>query len=155
MSKAKEWASAVTGGMSLRDLANAIGGTHSTVGRKLDNDDPQMIVEIAKHFGANPVGVLISIEFLNPRDVRNYAAVSNLENYDDLELAEEIVRRLREREDHEALHGNIFELSDYQSAPTDTHDGTVTEWDGSKPAAADSSPDENEERIKRGEDPID
>ncbi|OHR25506.1 hypothetical protein HMPREF2899_04410 [Corynebacterium sp. HMSC072D01] len=107
--------------MSLRDLANAIGGTHSTIGRKLDNDDPQMIVEIAKHFGANPVGVLISIEFLNPRDVRNYAAVSNLENYDDLELAEEIVRRLREREDHEALHGNIFELSDYQSVPADTH----------------------------------
>lgn len=116
MSKAKDWVDAVTGGMSLRDLANAIGGTHSTIGRKLDNDDPQMIVDIAKHFGANPVGVLIAIGFLNLRDVRNYAAISNLDNYDDVELAEEIVRRLREREEREALHGNVLEPADYQSA---------------------------------------
>lgn len=127
MSKAKDWASAVTGGMSLRDLANAIGGTHSTIGRKLDNDDPQIIVDIAKHFGANPIGVLVSIEFLNPRDVRNYAAISNLENYDDLELAEEIVRRLQKREDHEALHGNVFELSDFQSARSDIPQDAVAD----------------------------
>lgn len=41
------------------------------------------------------------------------------------------------------------------SVGSDEYDGTVTDWDDSTPHAADSSLDENEERLKRGEDPID
>ena len=39
--------------------------------------------------------------------------------------------------------------------PSDYDDGTVRDFDWDIPHAADSSPDENEERLKRGEDPVD
>ena len=38
---------------------------------------------------------------------------------------------------------------------TPAYDGTVRDWDPDIPYAADSSPDETEERLKRGEDPVD
>ncbi|WP_136141594.1 hypothetical protein [Corynebacterium endometrii] len=43
------------------------------------------------------------------------------------------------------------------STPDDSmdDDGTVKDFDWAEPHAADGSPDEREERLKRGEDPID
>lgn len=46
-------------------------------------------------------------------------------------------------------------VSDAHDSLPDDDDGLVEEWDDSVPHAADSSPDEQEEREKRGEDPID
>ena len=43
----------------------------------------------------------------------------------------------------------------FQSARAATHDGTVTDWDDTIPHAAKDDIDENEERLNRGEDPID
>lgn len=46
-------------------------------------------------------------------------------------------------------------VSDVDDSLQDEDDGTVMEWDDSIPHAADSSPDEQAEREKRGEDLID
>lgn len=50
---------------------------------------------------------------------------------------------------------NLSVVSDPHASLPDEDDGTVMDWDDSIPHAADSSPDEQAEREKRGEDLID
>lgn len=50
---------------------------------------------------------------------------------------------------------HLTPVSDAHASLPDEDDGTVMEWDDSIPHAADSSPDEQAEREKRGEDLID
>lgn len=64
-----------------------------------------------------------------------------------------------QKADDSLVPGNVTHLSDVrsnkQSARAATHDGTVTDWDDTIPHAAKNGIDENEERLRRGEDPID
>ncbi|WP_236081477.1 hypothetical protein [Corynebacterium striatum] len=82
---------------------------------------------------------------------------------------EQILAEIMRRSDPEAryLFGNegdedviglaphLAPVSDPHASLQDEDDGTVMEWDDSIPHAADSSPDEQAEREKRGEDLID
>lgn len=66
--------------------------------------------------------------------------------------------RMAEREitpKFETLNSNVRSLPTPDIQGDTYDDGTVTEWDDQQPHAADSSTNENEERMKRGEDPID
>lgn len=152
----------VISGMTMRDAAKKAGFNQSAFTRwkKGAKADPDFVVKFARAFSLNVLEALAEAELItedeaNLREVTvDGPALSDATNE---QLTDEVLRRLREGS--QAFDEPVDELaerrSNTQSAPADTHDGTVTEWDGSKPAAADSSPDENEERIKRGEDPID
>lgn len=150
-----EWVKNITNDASWRSIADELGTTHSTIQRRLKADTASTVIELATIYSANPVYGLLAGGCISNADLEEFHRQGDLDAYSDVELSEEIVRRLRAREQNDAFNATVFEFPGSESAPADTHDGTVTEWDGSKPAAADSSPDENEERIKRGEDPID
>lgn len=160
----------------MRDAAKKAGFNQSAFTRWKNGAkaDPDFVVKFARAFSLNVLEALAEAEFIT-EDEANLREVTvdgpALSDATNKQLLDEIMRRsdpealylfgdpTGEAIDYENIVAPVTNLdahrSNTQSAPADTHDGTVTEWDDSKPAAADSSPDENEERIKRGEDPID
>ena len=149
-----KWVKDVTDNLSWRAIGESLGTTHSTIQRRLKTDTASVVVEIARTYNANPIHGLLAGGCITYADIRAFQTREGLADFTDLELSEEIVHRLRERQTSEAFEATVFEFPQSQSAPADIYDGTVTQWRDTT-HAADSSPDETEERLTRGEDPID
>lgn len=91
-------------GLTKAALARKLGQNDATVGRWLNGSTPRpdadTIVSIARILGQSPVFALIAIGYIaaddlaNPGPPRSYG----LNQYTDLELAQEIVRRIEEAE---------------------------------------------------------
>jgi len=77
-------------------MAEVLADSHPTIGRRINANDPTLVPEIAQAYGADPIDGLIACNFITTNDLENHWKSSNLRNYTDLELAEEIVRRLQE-----------------------------------------------------------
>lgn len=92
----KQWVREATGGQSLRQMAEVLADSHPTIGRRINANDPTLVPEIAQAYGADPIDGLIACNFITTSDLENHWKRSNLRSYTDLELAEEIVRRLQE-----------------------------------------------------------
>ena len=121
MRNLQEWTDSVTGNVSLRTLASAINAaSHTTVARRMQNNDPTLAVEIARAYDANPIDALLTIGFITHDDLESYSRHQNLDAYSDIELAQEVVERIRRRENSDLA--------------------TVTEFPYG--AVADSSPEE-------------
>lgn len=122
--------------------------------------DPDFVVKIARAYDANVLEALVAAEFITEAEAKlreiKVGGIT-LNDATNEQLTDEILRRLQA--DATAYDATVDELairrSKAESTPADKYDGTVCDWDDTIPHAADSSPDENEERLKRGEDPID
>lgn len=97
MSELQQWTQGATDGASLRDLAAKLNANHVTIGRKLRDNDPQLAVDIARAYGHNPIDALLAIHFIDQEDVNAYSRHIGIREYSDLELAEDMLARIRER----------------------------------------------------------
>lgn len=142
-----------------QEVAGVLKITRKTANKRLNDGLPtDDLLALCKEFGINRTLALVELGHIPYQDVLDFldsdgALVSTA---DEGELAIELARRL-----NPATRANeIDELAARRSGapapdPHDDDDGTVRDFDWNEPHAADSSPDEQAEREKRGEDPID
>lgn len=162
------------GDQSQLDAAKFIGISKSNITRWKDGTRaaPDFVVKVARAYDANVLEALVAAEFITEAEAKlreiKIGGIT-LSDASNQQLLDEIMRRLTPEANR--LSGDpTGENIDYQqrddlakrrqtspNLPADSYDdGTVREFDYSPDEyAADSSPDENEERIRRGEDPID
>lgn len=131
--------------------------------------DPDFVVKIARAYNGNVLEALVAAEFITPEEageggntiaaeLRHALKIVQLHGAEMGAIAGEMYREL---ERVKALPSENDELAAKRSnkgaghVDAGSYDGTVKEFDWSQPHAADSSADEQEEREKRGEEPID
>ncbi len=124
----------------------------------------EYVVTISRSYNVNEVDSLVELGFISADAVAEIGIARALHKATNEQLLDEILRRSDPEarylfgEDDDTIGladgADVFELSTGHVG-AGSYDGTVREWDSSVPHAADSSPDEQAEREKRGEDPID
>lgn len=146
-----------------QEIADILKVTRKTANKRLNEGLPtDDLLALCQEFGINRTLALVELGHVPYQDVLDFldsdgALVSTAE---DGELAIELARRLnpatRANEiDELAARRAGAPVSNPYASLHDDDDGLVQEWDDSVPHAADSSPDEQAEREKRGEDLID
>ena len=146
--------------ITANDVADTLGISRATATRKLlDGLDASDIITLCRKCRVNPIQALVDLEYLTESEAYDFFDNGRLmvDTATEGQLSLELARRLNPATmapilDEIESRSNVVDL---QSARADTHDGTVTEWDPTTAHAAKNGIDENEERIKRGEDPID
>ena len=173
-----EWLASLPGAPTPSQAAEAAQLPRPTLLRHAERErtTAENAIAIARAYGVAPADALVEMGFLEANEVNasdKLAVREALERADWSEIFDEITKRVNAS----PMFEGDFELSldspvhipepaDLEekrkrsnsttgSVGSDEYDGTVTDWDDSTPHAADSSLDENEERLKRGEDPID
>lgn len=162
----EKWFNDLTGNASLREAAETSGVSKSTLSRNLDAGrmTPETIIVLCRAFDRSPIAGLIEHGYLYAHEVDSPSVAVALEKATNEQLLDEIMRR----SDPEARYlfgadedtigladgAEVFELPT-SGVDAGSYDGTVKDFDWSQPHAADSSADEQAEREKRGEDPID
>lgn len=157
--------------MTMRDAAKQAGFNQSAFTRWKNGAkaDPDFVVKFARAFHLNVLEALAEAEFITENEA-NLTEVTvggpALADATNEQLLDEIMRRsdpharyLFGNEGDEEVIGlapHLTPVSDSSDSMPDDDDGIVREFDYSPDEyAADSSPNEQEEREKRGEDPID
>ncbi|QDQ97948.1 hypothetical protein [Tomitella fengzijianii] len=115
----QQWVDEVTGGASLRAIGDRIGKNHVTVGRRIADGQPDICIAIARAYDADPIAGLVVWGVLSDGEVRAHVGTVALSDATDLELAEELVRRIKTGE-HEGLTAPIDNIVDIgERAPRD------------------------------------
>lgn len=146
-----------------QEIADILKVTRKTANKRLNEGLPtDDLLALCQEFGINRTLALVELGHVPYQDVLDFldsdgALVSTA---DEGELAIELARRLnpatRANEiDELAVRRAGAPVSGPSASLHDDDDGLVQEWVDSVPHAADSSPDEQAEREKRGEDLID
>lgn len=154
----------------MRDAAKQAGFNQSAFTRWKNGAkaDPDFVVKFARAFHLNVLEALVEAEFITENEA-NLTEVTvggpALAEATNEQLLDEIMRRSDPQarylfgnegdEETIGLAPHLTPVSDAHASLHDDDDGLVQEWDDSVPHAADSSPDEQAEREKRGEDLID
>ena len=160
------WFKDLTDSSSLREAAEKSGVSKSTLSRNLDANTmtPETVIALCRAYDRSPVSGLIETGYINDYELHGPDVEIALREATNEQLLDEIMRR----SDPEARYlfgadedtigladgAEVFELPT-SGVDAGSYDGTVKDFDWSQPHAADSSPDEQAEREKRGEDPID
>ena len=157
-----QWIEQVTGGATPREIAKAAHLPVRTVQHQLSTGrmslENRILIGVA--YRHHPMRTLVEWEVVNPE----WASVPDIEAALRLageeQLADEVLRRMLNGKTN-AFDATVDDLAakrsnnDTSDVRGDSYDGTVREFDWTQPHAADSSPDEQAERERRGEDPID
>lgn len=158
--KHAKWLAQVTDSASEREVAKRIGIPHTTINSQLQRGrfSAENVIKIAEAFDHHPITALIDTGYVGAKWAMQADVHEALREADDEDLAEEILRRMKRGTASRTLTTDVDQLEQARSKKRDPalhEDGIVEDWDDSVPYAADSSPDEAEERWKRGEDPVD
>lgn len=162
MSKYKEWFSAAAGRrVTVVEIAKHLDVNRNTATSRMQEGlSSDEIITLARKLHINPVTALEELDKLTLEEVLGYFEQGGklIETADNGELALELARRLNPVSklaefDELAARRRNQPMSQHLDSMDD--DGTVMEWDATIPHAADGSPDEQEERLKRGEDLVD
>lgn len=153
-----EWFKRVTRNDSNRRASELADISPATLGRQLKAGElsADLIIKISQAYEESPVVALVDLGFISAKWMQEIGTTTALTRATDEELTDELLRRLKLIDD-----APVDELAARRSNKGAGHvghgsyDGTVQEWDPSVPHAADSSTDEQAEREKRGEDPVD
>ncbi|MDO4928556.1 MAG: hypothetical protein Q3976_05765 [Corynebacterium sp.] len=163
MTEFKDWVAEVTGNASSREISRNLETTHVTVSRHINSANVQFAIDLAAAYGANPIPGLVAAGAIKQHHLDEFARQASLESYTDLELAQEIVNRLQQAEQHPYLDTPVDELSLKRSNKTkntvpaaqyDEEPITKLDWERSEYAAYDTPTDE-EMREREGSDFID
>ena len=160
--------------VTAQDMADILETSRNTVNLRLKNGlAAEDVIAISRGLSINPVDALVELEKLTRDEVFNYLdgdakllatasieelvyrlAEDTLSNVEKIELGG-AARSLLERDDLAARRAGA-PVSEPSASLHDDDDGVVREFDYEPGEyAADSSPNEQEEREKRGEDLID
>ncbi|WP_147283458.1 hypothetical protein [Rhodococcus sp. AG1013] len=93
--RAQAWVDAVSDGASLRALASVLEINHVTVRRRIEGKDASLAVDIARHYGADPIEGLIAFGVITGDEAKRGGVQFALTEASDLQLAEEMVRRIK------------------------------------------------------------
>lgn len=167
MTEHKEWFEKLTQNASGRAAADLANISPATMNRQLARNalSAETVIALARAYGRSPVRALLETGYLLPEETGMPSPEELLRSLSDQQVIADVARRI----DSEPAHwvGTFDEVVERGSAPRltpvsdvsaslpDEDDGTVMDWDDSIPHAADSSPDEQAERERRGEDLID
>ena len=162
----RDWYKSATGQrVTAETIGKLIGASRPTVTRRLTQDGltADEIIKVSRGLHVNPIDALVDLGHITEAEAMSHLDNNGklLDTTEDGELAIELARR-----PNPATRANeIDELASRRagtpvSGPSaslhDDDDGVVREFDYDPDEyAADSSPNEQEEREKRGEDPID
>lgn len=168
MTDYRDWYKEVTGKrITAEEIGEILNMSRATVTRRLTEDKltSDEIIALCRRLGAEPVMALVDLkrltvgevfEFLDsdgqlldtasPEQLFYLLAEHMLSGDEKLRLARDVFGDALEKP-----HSNNRSLH----VVRDSYDGTVEEFDPTQAHAADSSPLEQEEREKRGEEPID
>ena len=151
-----EWFKRVTRGDSIRQASDRAGISNVTLGRQLKAGElsADLIIKIAQSYDESPVVALIDLGFISARWVNELGSTTALTRASDEELTDELLRRLKLLPDAPVDDLAAKRKVEIMSDADDMNDGTVRPFNYSE-YAADSSEDENERRLERGEDLID
>lgn len=165
--KHTDWMNATTGNESVRATALKAGLAQRTLANQIEKEhiSAENVIAIAEAYNVHPVRALVDTEYLDEKYARTVDPVSAIRMVSEEQLADETLRRMKLGVKTDVLTTDINDLasrragapvSDSSASLPDDDDGIVREFDYSPDEyAADSSPNEQEEREKRGEDPID
>lgn len=150
MTKFQRWVEQVTNNGSVREISRHVDASPATVARQIKQGAPQLAFNIARAYDVNPLPGLIALGQVTYEHINELAAHLSIENYSELELAQEIVRRLETKHDNDESdleksapipHRHLYVTPD----PYDDDD-TMPE-----DAAAYGGPDEDKLKEERGE----
>lgn len=162
MSTEKDWFTAAAGRrITVTEIGKLLGVNRNTATTRLqDGLSSDEIITLSRHLHLNPVTALEELGKLTIDEVLSYLEQDGqlLQTADVGELALELARRLNPATAAPELDELAARRAQRDvSTPGDSihDDGTVDDFDYDVPHAADSSPDEDQLREERGEDPID
>ena len=123
MGQFTDWLETITGGASWRSIAEKLGTTHSTIQRRIKQDTATTVLEIAEAYGASRVEALLAAGALAAGDLDAYARSMGLNEYSDLELAQEMVRRI-EKAQSEGSESDLATVTEFPQSkrPLPTED---------------------------------
>ena len=156
----ESWLTDLIGNDTRRVASSKAGMAESTLSRQLSRGSlsPEMVIALCRAYDRSPVQGLIETEYINDHEVEGPDVAIALEKATNQQLLDEIMKRSDPQarylfggdEDTIGLSPQLSVVSDAD----DMNDGTVRTFDYSE-YAADSSEDETEARLERGEDLID
>lgn len=167
-----EWIKGLIGEDSYRAAAVKADTTGPTITRQLQKGhlSPEMVIALCRAYDRSPVQGLIETGYINEYEVEGVDLAIALHDATNEQLLNEILRRSDPEARYlfgadgdpevvdidDAVGAAVFDIRPPHVDPSDYDDGTVRHFDYDESEyAADSSLDENEERLKRGEDPVD
>ena len=156
----ESWLTDLIGNDTRRVASSKAGMAESTLSRQLSRGSlsPEMVIALCRAYDRSPVQGLIETGYINDYEVEGPDVAIALEKATNQQLLDEIMKRSDPQarylfggdEDTIGLSPQLSVVSDAD----DMNDGTVRPFDYSE-YAADSSEDETEARLERGEDLID
>lgn len=156
----ESWLTDLIGNDTRRVASSKAGMAESTLSRQLSRGSlsPEMVIALCRAYDRSPVQGLIETEYINDYEVQGPDVAIALSKATNQQLLDEIMKRSDPQarylfggdEDTIGLSPQLSVVSDAD----DMNDGTVRPFDYSE-YAADSSEDETEARMERGEDLID
>ncbi|WP_123959746.1 hypothetical protein [Corynebacterium pseudopelargi] len=144
---------------SVRSAAKKIDVAPRTLATQLEKGriSPENVIAIAVAYDHHPVGALVDTGYLDAKWAEQVDPARALRSVTEKQLADEVLRRMELGVEHGgALDTPVDELASRRTnggtrSEVPSYDGTVREWDDTTLHAADSSPDEQAERERRGE----
>ena len=106
------WLAATTSD-SVRNVAITIGLPQRTLATQVEKGriSPENVIKIAEQYDVHPVGALVDTGYLDKQWADEIDPVTAVRQLTDEQLADEILRRLREvRGDHTAFHTPVADL---------------------------------------------
>ena len=93
----EEWLSRLTAGQSQRSIAASVGVQQSKISRQLDRGwlDPELVIALAREYGASPVDALVDTDYLDPADIEGAGIAEALGYATNKQLLDEIRRRTK------------------------------------------------------------
>ena len=157
----ESWLTDLIGNDTRRVASSKAGMAESTLSRQLSRGSlsPEMVIALCRAYDRSPVQGLIETEYINDYEVQGPDVAIALSKATNQQLLDEIMKRSDPQarylfggdEDTIGLSPQLSAVSDAD----DMNDGTVREFDYAPDEyAADSSEDELEARLERGEDII-
>ena len=159
--KHNDWFTQTTKSDTVNAVANKAGIVQRTLARQIERGhiDAENAIKIAIAYNVHPVRALVDTGYLEEKYAQEVDITTAIQTADEMVIVDEVLRRMRKGEasenftkpaDQVGKERKLKALSDAD----DMNDGTVRPFDYSE-YAADSSEDETEARLERGEDLID